>query len=232
MPDKLFRNEHKFIIDDLTAEMTKARIATLCFPDSHAGEDGFYDIRSLYFDCLNNRFYQENLAGVSDRHKWRIRIYNCSDERITLEKKSTLRGLKHKDSCPVTRDRVMAFINGDISHMEGDSPLMEEFITEAITENITPRVIVDYRRVPYVYPIGNVRVTVDSMIGASTNFEDFFSEDLNLFRAIPVGTSVLEVKFDEVLPYAIREIINSSANLTPTAFSKYVNSFDAVAAMR
>ncbi len=228
MPDKLFRNEHKFIIDDISAELLKAKISTICMPDSHAGEDGFYDIRSLYFDSADDRFYRENLAGVSNRHKWRIRIYNSSDSRIALEKKSTLKGLKHKDSCMMDRERVMEFINGEISHREEDAPLLREFVTEAIEENITPRVIVDYRRVPFVYPVGNVRVTVDSVIGASRNFEDFFSKDLNLFRAIPMGTNVLEVKFDEVLPYTIREMINSASNLTPTAFSKYVTCFDAV----
>lgn len=228
MRDKLFRNEHKFIIDDVSAELIKAKISTLCMPDSHAGEEGYYDIRSLYFDSADNRFYRENLAGISNRHKWRIRIYNSSDSRIALEKKSTLKGLKHKDSCVMDRDRVMEFINGDISHREGDAPLLREFVTEAIEENITPRVIVDYRREPFVYPVGNVRVTVDSMIGASRNFEDFFSADLNLYRAIPMGMNVLEVKFDEVLPYTVREMINSFANLTPTAFSKYVTCFEAV----
>ena len=130
------------------------------------------------------------------------------------------------------RERVMKFISGEISHMDGDSPLLHEFISEAIEDNITPRVIVDYRRTPFVYPIGNVRVTIDSMIGASYLFDDFFSRDLNLFRAIPMGISVLEVKYDGVLPHAVREIINSSANLMPTAFSKYVYCFDAVRTQR
>ena len=60
-------------------------------------------IRSLYFDDYWNSAYNEKMAGVDFRKKYRIRIYNCQDSHIKLERKIKLSNYIHKDSASITR---------------------------------------------------------------------------------------------------------------------------------
>ena len=64
----------------------RQRLRNLVTYDQHAGPGGEYHIRSLYFDDINNKALYEKLAGVRDRVKYRIRIYNVTDSTIHFEK--------------------------------------------------------------------------------------------------------------------------------------------------
>ena len=74
--------------DDLkTAQIRVGRLSSFMKKDSHAGDKGFYSIRSLYFDDHFDSFLDENISGVDEREKWRIRIYDRSSSFISLERK-------------------------------------------------------------------------------------------------------------------------------------------------
>ena len=45
-----FRHELKYLISAAQLPLLKSRIACIMQPDAHAGADGIYTIRSLYFD--------------------------------------------------------------------------------------------------------------------------------------------------------------------------------------
>ena len=79
-----FRHELKYLITTAQVEMLKSRLTGILSPDSHA-VGGSYRIRSLYFDDYDDRCFYENENGVDPREKFRIRIYNGSTDRITLE---------------------------------------------------------------------------------------------------------------------------------------------------
>jgi len=82
-----YRNELKFEVSELELNKIKYRLKALMREDSHQGADG-YLIRSIYFDDIYNSYMLENESGVSQRKKYRIRIYNKSADEIHLEKKS------------------------------------------------------------------------------------------------------------------------------------------------
>ena len=84
MSEKKYRHELKYLISAAQIPILKTRIAAIMQPDAHAGADGTYAIRSLYFDDYANRCYYENIGGVDPREKFRIRIYNGSSARISL----------------------------------------------------------------------------------------------------------------------------------------------------
>ena len=85
-------------------------------------------------------------------------------------------------------------------------------------QQLRPKNIVDYQREAYVYPVGNVRVTLDHDIRTSNNVGAFLEADPVL---IPVcGACVLEVKYDGYLPEIIRGMVYLSSRRS-TAFSKY-----------
>ena len=89
-----------------------------------------------------------------------------------------------------------------------------------LIHNYTPKVIIDYERIAYVEEITNVRITFDMKISASYELENFLNGDYQSFYVLPSGINVLEVKFDEILPSYIRNIVESYS-FQQNSFSKY-----------
>ena len=85
---------------------------------------------------------------------------------------------------------------------------------------LQPKVIVEYDRVPYVYPDGNVRVTFDLQIRSSDRIESFLDKEIATRLIMPTNQHLLEVKFDEYIPDFIYHAIQTE-RLQQTTFSKY-----------
>lgn len=219
--EQKYRHELKYTVSAAQIPLLKSRIAGLMQPDAHTGPDGIYTIRSLYFDDYTNRCYYENENGTDPREKYRIRIYNHSDARITLECKRKERGKTLKTSCPLTREQTECLMRGEaLPITESSHPLLRKFLVEVKTRGLRPVVIVEYERIPYIYRNGNVRVTFDTQIASSSNVQDFFAENLPKRPVMPAGHHLLEVKFDEYLPDFIYRNLNLN-RLQQTAFSKF-----------
>lgn len=219
--EQKYRHELKYVISAAQIPLLKNRITNLMKPDPHAGADGIYNIRSLYFDDYSNRCYYENENGTDPREKFRIRIYNHSADRITLECKRKEKGKTQKISCPLTLDQADQLIRGKpLPQIDTLPPLLKKFILEMRTKGLHPVVIVEYERIPYVYKNGNVRVTFDTQISSSPNITDFFSDTLPRRPIMSVGQHLMEVKFDEYLPDFIYRSLNLG-KLQQTAYSKY-----------
>ena len=72
------------------------------------------------------------------------------------------------------------------------------------SQQLRPRVLVSYKREPYVYAAGNVRVTFDSNIRTTLFHRDFLENQVRNIETEEVpGDMILEVKFDEFLPEII-----------------------------
>lgn len=216
-----FRHELKYPISAAQLPLLKSRIAGIMQPDPHTGKDGIYNIRSLYFDDCHNTCYYENENGTDPREKFRIRIYNHSSERITLECKRKDHGKTLKTSCPLTVSQTKLLMQGKPVDGAQELPLLLQKLNLQIrTRLLRPAVIVEYDRIPYIYKNGNVRVTFDLHTASSTDFAGFLSPDLPKRPIMPAGTELMEVKFDEFLPDFIYRILNLG-QLRQTAFSKY-----------
>lgn len=216
-----FRHELKYLISRAQLEMIKNRINHLLAPDSHAGPTGSYTIRSLYFDDYSNRCYYENENGTEPREKFRIRIYNHSTERITLECKRKERGKTLKMSCPLTVEQTKLLMVGrTLPDIADQPPLLQKLTMEMLLHRMRPVVLVEYDRVPYVYKNGNVRVTLDTNIASSRAVGSFLDEHIVKRPIMSMGQELLEVKYDEYLPDFIYQNLQLD-NLQQTAFSKY-----------
>ena len=76
----------------------------------------------------------------------------------------------------------------------------------------------DYTREPFIYPAGNVRVTLDYNIRSGMYCTDFLNPDC---VTMPVSDAIiLEVKWDGFLPDIIRDAV-SLHDRREGAFSKY-----------
>lgn len=216
-----YRHELKYEVTTAQLLMLKNRIHHLIPADSHAGPGGAYTIRSLYFDDMYDRCFRENEDGTDPREKFRIRIYNHSTARITLECKRKERGKTLKTSCPLTVEQTRALMAGNIlPDIANQPPLLRKLTLQMMTRRLRPVVIVEYERIPYVYRGGNVRITLDTNISSSSAVERFLDEQIPKRPVQAAGQQLLEVKYDEYLPDFIYRNLQLHS-LRQTAFSKY-----------
>ena len=215
-----YRHELKFQCSEIQMTIIENRIKTLMQLDSHV-KDGRYNVRSIYFDNYNNRCFFENERGVDPREKYRIRIYDASDDHISFECKRKERGKTYKSSCQISKNTYTNLIyekRTNISSVKSD--LLREFVVLKETQLFKPVVIVEYDRTPYVYSVGNVRITLDRNIRSSSNFQDFFSDKISSRAILPKGQHLLEIKYDELIPDYIKEVLQLG-DLQQTTFSKF-----------
>ena len=216
-----FRHELKYLCSSAELKMLEMRLQNIMKPDPHTDESGCYLIRSTYFDDLYDRCLNENESGVSPREKWRVRIYNCSDRRISLECKRKEYGMIQKKSCRITREQYVKMCRMEPIPLTSDNPpLLNRMLLQQQTVLMQPKVIVQYLRRPYICDEGNVRVTFDMNISSSSSFDRFFMEDIQERPVLPKGRHLREVKFDEYLPDYIYHAIQMT-NMRLETFSKY-----------
>ncbi|MCR5794637.1 MAG: polyphosphate polymerase domain-containing protein [Solobacterium sp.] len=219
--EEKYRHELKYIVSAAQIALLKSRIAVMMRPDPHAGADGSYTIRSLYFDDYDNHCYYDNENGTDPREKFRIRIYNHSPAVIHLECKRKERGKTRKTSASITAEQVGQAMKGSSwTDPEGLPPLLRKMQLQMDTRLLRPVVIVEYERIPYIYQNGNVRVTFDMNMSSSAETSRFWDEDLPRRPVMPPGMHLMEVKFDEFLPDFIYRGLNLGT-LRQTAYSKY-----------
>ncbi|WP_026497679.1 polyphosphate polymerase domain-containing protein [Butyrivibrio sp. WCD2001] len=221
MGDK-YRHEYKYLVTDQQIEILKQRLNYLIPVDPHAGENKSYNIRSLYFDDYYNRCYYENLNGTDPREKFRIRIYNGSSSRITLECKRKERGKTLKTSTSLSVEQCEQLMRGQpiVEDIDNQHPVLRKLTMNMLLSNMRPAIIVGYDRIPYIYEMGNVRVTIDMNLFSSTNLDRFLAGNLSQRPVMPRGHHLLEVKWDEFIPDMIYRACQLD-NLHQTAYSKY-----------
>ncbi|MCQ2523802.1 MAG: polyphosphate polymerase domain-containing protein [Lachnospiraceae bacterium] len=216
-----YRHEYKYIIDACQEEILKIRAMGVMAKDGHVDADGTYTIRSLYFDDIDNTCFYENQNGTDPRSKFRIRYYGLDTSRISLEKKSKKSGMTFKESCLISEEECTKLMNGEyITDFTDASEMKKKLLLELQVRRLLPKTIVTYNRIPFVYSAGNVRVTFDRMITSSDDVKAFLTGEYRQRPVMEAGSSILEVKWDEVLPLHIKDVL-SIDSLSWTAFSKY-----------
>ena len=214
-----FRHEYKHQINLADIYGLKARLGAILKHDSHAGDDGTYFVKSLYFDNYADKALREKLDGVDKREKFRIRYYGTDTSFIRLEKKTKINGLCNKTACRITAEECQKIIDGDTEFMKNSSRrLLQELYAKMKYQLLRPKCIVAYTRESFVYPPGNVRVTLDQNISGSHNVKEFLNPNLSFLQTY--HTSVLEVKWDAFLPQIIKDAVQIKSRRS-AAFSKY-----------
>ena len=216
-----YRNEIKYLVSETQLVLLENRIRNLIQPDRHAGADGTYQIRSLYFDDFENTYYRENEMGTDPREKFRIRIYNGDPGRISLELKKKQHSMTQKLSCLLTEEQCRELMAGrPLPADPSYPPVLQKMNLLMKTRLLKPKVIVEYDRTPFVEKLGNTRVTLDRNIRSSNAAASFLEKRVPARPIMPAGKQILEVKYDEFLPdYLYRNL--QLSHLRQTTFSKY-----------
>lgn len=227
----MFRHEQKYIIKNYQYAELRTVLENLMERDTHAGEDGEYMIRSLYFDDMYMSAYHDKLDGVYLRKKYRIRIYGCSDGVINLECKYKEGAYINKKSVRLSRDEYDSLLAGDTSFLlKKGNNLAEKFYLEGKTALLRPQVIVDYEREPFILDAGTVRVTFDKHVRACAADNDIFDSRIPSYDILPPDEMILEIKFTGYLPERIRRIFRVK-DFTQTSASKYCMCVDKIGQM-
>ena len=127
-----------------------------------------------------------------------------------------------KVDAQISEEECRELLTGRTDWMEEHpSPLVQELYAKMRYQMLRPRVLVSYRREPYIYQAGNVRITFDSDIRTTLFHRDFLEERvLDIDTAHTPQDMILEVKYDAFLPAIVRRLVQIDT-LRQTAFSKY-----------
>ena len=209
MKEYKYRHELKFKISNSAAEVLKQKLSLILGKDKNAYyEDGSYLIKSLYFDDRDSSSYYEKMDGVLYRKKYRIRMYNDVDTFIRLEKKMKHNNFTAKEQMLISKGIYSKILNGKIDEIENPDGSLLEFITNYKNKGLVPSIVVEYHRTAFTYPISDVRITFDSNIQSSLYNYDLFNTSYPRYIVDEPGKQVLEVKFNEILPLHIANILN------------------------
>lgn len=216
-----YRHEYKFLISTASAEVLKLRLPKVMTRDPYAGPSGQYTIRSLYFDDRNYAAYEEKMAGVADRVKYRIRYYNYDTRQIRLEKKEKHGNLTRKTGQTITlADALHLQSRNKTGCPDTQGGLLTEFQQE-FSCGLKPAILVDYDRTPFVCNVGQTRITLDENIRTKPYCPELLASGQAMIPVLDEGQVVLEVKFNDFLPGYLADALADIPKVN-LAVSKYV----------
>ena len=214
------RHEVKHQISPQEDLVLTSRLGKLFPRDGHAGPDGSYRVTSLYFDTPYDTALREKLDGVDRREKFRLRYYGERPDFLKLEKKFKVNGLCGKRSARLTWSEAERLLSGeDAFLLERGEPLLSELYHKLQGTLLRPRTVVCYDREAFLYAPGNVRVTLDRDLRTCGDSAGFLSPGSFPLKPLDALT-VLEVKYDDALPYAVRQLLRP-LSAARCAISKY-----------
>jgi len=216
------RYEYKYLLHSQEYHQMKNLIKKLMKIDVNSGlEDGYY-VRSLYFDDMYDTALAEKRLGNLNRVKYRIRIYDYSDQIIKLEIKEKFSDFISKKSYPISWDEYEKIWDGDIAFLhKSDNQMKEAFYYQFRNNLLKPKVIVDYFREAYMLPYHQIRITFDKNLAAGKPQKNMLNRELYTELVGEEYAYIMEVKYNHFLPNAIRSILETR-DLTRLAVSKYV----------
>ena len=205
--NEVLRQERKFLIDQKDFYAVSRKLAKVLTEDPHNKGDG-YPIRSLYFDSLDDRDYQEKEDGVELRRKIRLRNYGADSPFAMLEMKQKQGSNQKKRSVRLKREDAIRLTQGDYT------PLLyqpESFAQECYAlmnmHVYRPKAVVEYKRMAFIAKENSIRITFDPHIIATEANFNIFDDHLLQYPVMDPVLGVLEVKYNGFLLGYIKDLL-------------------------
>jgi len=214
----MVRHEEKYLLNARQYSILRSRVASVLHPDSHY-ENGKYIVSSLYFDDEKQDALREKLDGRGRHTKYRIRTYDLSDERISLECKIKEGVMTEKTAALISRESLAALAAGVIDPLSG-SDAERKLKAQMAAAGLKPGAVIKYVREAYTFEPLDVRITFDTrldLLPAAASC--LVSEAAAGFPALGREQYIMEVKYNDHLPAMIRRLCATSAQ--KISFSKY-----------
>jgi hypothetical protein len=216
------RQELKYYINYIDYLALKSRLKAIFSRDRNNNPQGYYHVRSLYFDNKSNNKYYEKMAGLEKRNKYRIRIYNLSLNPVKLEIKSKINNVIYKESALIDSQDVKRITSGDFNYlMEYKNPITNKIYGEFNRDHYRPVVIIDYIRDAYYFELNNIRITFDRNIKKDElNLNDLLKNNTNMSDVLGGSKMIMEVKFNNNIPVWLKNLLQFE-RFERCAISKY-----------
>ncbi|MDB4845923.1 polyphosphate polymerase domain-containing protein [Candidatus Pelagibacter sp.] len=226
------RYEFKFLLNKDKARLIENESQYFMKFDKNVNKNSDYKyfVRSLYFDDINSSNFYEKVDGMKIRKKYRLRTYskiNNSTNPIFLEMKGRINQRTYKNRTLINSSDLHIFFDKkkyvNLLDIYGKNNLViNNFLFDTYRKNIFPRVLIDYKRKPYINQNGlNFRLTFDTEIMSSKNNRLFDNNNLLFWEECKSGYTVLEVKFERSITPWFHRIIQNY-NLKRMSISKFV----------
>lgn len=216
----IFRKEIKYVVPIERMVSLEKKIDRIAARDSH-GVHGSYMVRSQYYDSLTDGDLKDNLDGVQEKRKIRLRIYSPDDQQVKLEYKckSGSDGVKH--SLIISREEAQMMENHQYEFLLNyKEKLAHELYCKLIQNVYRPKTIVQYDRTAFFYHASDTRITFDYNVRGSVNPYGLLEKEPFLIPLMGEDVGVLEIKYNEFLPSIFKGIVQQ-LNALPEASSKY-----------
>ena len=210
--DKNLRYERKYWLDTDKSLIFKNILKDKQFNEIYKKRR----VMSLYFDTLNFKFFKENIEGVGNRIKPRLRWYddvqenklNKIDVRLEIKKKKGFVG--NKLNYKIGKYRNIYELIKSINQFD-----FQEKISNIVNIQVFPILITSYDREYYLSKDKLFRSTID------TNLKVYSVK--NISHKIPMFKDIMELKYDLTNDNNFRnKFISSNFKLRHQKFSKYV----------
>ena len=219
---EVVRTEHKIQINQKERLLLEKRLQAIMPKDKHITSSAGYEIRTLYFDTIDDRCCYEKLDGLRTHEKIRMRIYGNDDHIIKLELKRKAGEFQTKKTMMIDRKTAESLIQADYRCLlELEDPLALMFY-QKLSRGMRPKVIIQYQRMSYCLDTNNIRITFDSDIRATESCMNLFAEPLLTHPVLSQDTLILEVKYNHFLFDYIKDALKI-VNKSSTSYSKYLS---------
>lgn len=218
--NEVFRQEKKFLIGQPQLYRYRRDLQKFMLEDPHNRGEG-YPIRSLYFDSLEDRDFQEKEDGVELRRKIRLRNYGPGTPFALLEMKQKQGAMQKKRSVRLRREDARRLTAGDYGVLlTYEEPFAQECYAVMRMHCYVPRSVVEYRRMAFIAKENKIRVTFDHhIIGTESHF-DIFDPLLLQNPVLDPVLAVLEVKYNGFLLSYIKDMLRE-CDSSEVSVSKY-----------
>jgi len=218
--NEIFRQEKKYLLTVFDGVRLSGLLDQVMTEDKHNGAQG-YHVRSLYFDTVDERDYEDKINGIELRRKIRLRIYDPAADFAMLEMKQKEGSYQKKRSLRLSRGDAEKLVLGDYGCLLAyQEPFAAECCGLMQMQCYLPKTIVEYKRKAYIAKENKIRITFDHDIRATETSSDLFSPALNMSPVLDAFNGVLEVKYNGFLLSYIKSLVNA-ANRSELSVSKY-----------
>lgn len=217
---EVLRKEIKYIIPIERFLMLKKKLDLMMEKDSY-GDDGKYMVRTQYFDSVKDQDLFDNLEGVMEKRKIRIRIYSPDSEIAKLEYKCKSGIEGRKMSLAISKSDAIEMEEGRFESLLSRQEELAYFLYVKTVQNAyRPKTIVEYDRMAYSYPVSDLRITFDTSVRGTVNPYGLFNQDISSIPLLTEDLGVLEVKYNQFVPSPFKRVIEEIDN-SSEAISKY-----------
>ena len=227
----LYRYEFKYLLNKKISDQIEKEARNFMIYDGHVNKelDNKYFVRSLYFENNFSSNFYEKADGMKIRKKYRLRTYsNFFDPKVPIffEVKGRTSERTYKRRMNIKNKYLNSFLsksqNFNLLNLYPNNGMIRNFIFDSFRKNLKPRILVDYKRRPYINKFGlYFRLTFDTNLLSSKTNNLFSNDKYSSWLECKAGYTILEVKFDRSIPAWFHRIIQCY-NLKRKSISKFV----------